>query len=87
VSTERELKTAVRDWIAAQNGKVGPEDFDDDTPLFQQRIITSLQVLDLVLFIEEVTGHSIDVEQLKPGAFRSVNAIDANFGRQAAREG
>ena len=79
MSTELALKTALRIWIASHNAWLCPEDFDDDTPLIQQRIITSLQVLDLVLFIEEVTGRQIDVEQLKPGAFRSVNAIAAAF--------
>ena len=33
VRTDTALKVALRDWIAAHNGTLGPEDFDDDTPL------------------------------------------------------
>jgi acyl carrier protein len=87
VRTDTALKEALRDWIAAHSGTLGPGDFDDDTPLIQRRIITSLQVLDLLLFIEEVTGSPIDVEQLKPGAFRSVNAIAASCGPPDGTEG
>jgi acyl carrier protein len=80
VKTDVAWKQALRDWIVAHNKRVGPSDFDDETPLIQQRIITSLQVLDLVLFLEELTGSPVDVEQLKPGTFHSVNAICATFG-------
>lgn len=87
MNQEAFFKQELRGWIAARNEKLGPNGFDDDTPLIQERIITSLQVLDLVLFLEEITGRAVDVEQLKPGAFRSVNIICANFGPAAQRGG
>lgn len=83
MSTEAWFKQEIRDWIIGRNAKVGPGDFADDTPLIEQRIITSLQVMDLVLFLEELTGRLVDVEQLKPGVFRSVNAIYQNFGQHS----
>jgi len=87
MNTEGSFKKELRDWIVVRNQKIAPEDFDDDTPLIQERIITSLQVLDLVLFLEELTGSAVDVEQLKPGAFRSVNVICASFGPGGQRGG
>jgi acyl carrier protein len=77
---EQEFKAAVRQWVAQSSDKGASTVFDDDTPLIEQRVITSLQVMDLLLFIEEITGRSIDVERLQPGDFHSVNAIYRHFG-------
>jgi hypothetical protein len=51
----------------------------DGTPLISSRLITSLQVLDLVLFIEELQGAPIDARMLRPQAFRDIDAICATF--------
>jgi acyl carrier protein len=80
VTAEAGFKQALRDWLISQSSATRLTDFDDDTPLIERRILTSLQVMDLVLFLEELTGRPVDVEQLKPGVFRSVNAIYATFG-------
>ena len=81
MSTEAEFNRALRDWVVKTNGKISPEDLNDDTPIIERRIITSLQTLDLILFLEDITGNAIDVEKLKPGVFSTINAIYANFGR------
>lgn len=51
----------------------------DDTPILEQRILTSLHVLELVLFLEQVTGLPIDVQRLRPGVFRDVDTICRSF--------
>lgn len=80
MTSEAQFKKALRGWLVARARSDVPADFDDNSPLLEQRILTSLQVVDLVVFIEDLTGRAVDVEQLKPGAFRSVNAIYAHFG-------
>ena len=52
VSPAPEVKQALREWVALKSGKVRSEDLDDETPILEQRIITSLQVMDLILHIE-----------------------------------
>ena len=74
-----EIKQALRDWIAKANGKIQSDQLNDDTPIIEQRVITSLQVMDLIFFIEKLSGKSVEVETLKVGVFRSVNAIYDNF--------
>jgi acyl carrier protein len=79
LKTEVEIKTELRDWIVRTNGKVKVEEIADDTPILEQRIVKSLDIMDLILFLEELRGRSIDVEKLKPGVFRNIDAIWTNF--------
>lgn len=79
MKTEAEIRQALRDWVVRTNGKIKAEELSDETPIIEQRIISSLQITDLILFIEKLTGQSIDVEKLKVGVFRNINAIYRNF--------
>lgn len=82
--TETEIKNALRNWIVETNNKIQPEQLSDETPIIEQRIITSLQVMDLIFFIEKLSDRSIDVESMKVGVFRNINAIYDNFFRAIA---
>ena len=80
MSTGAEFKQALRDWVVKTSRKISAEDLDDNTPIIEQRIITSLQTMDLILFLEQLTGNAMDVEKLKVGVFRTINVIYENFG-------
>ncbi|MBW8886558.1 MAG: acyl carrier protein [Fibrobacteres bacterium] len=75
----KDVKDALRERIARLSGKVSASDIADDTHILERRIITSLQVMDLILELESLTGAPIDVERLKPGAFKDVASIYAAF--------
>jgi acyl carrier protein len=79
--TETEIKIALRDWIVKANGKIELKQLSNETPIIEQRIITSLQVMDLIFFIEKLSNGSIEVESLKVGVFRNINSIYDNFFR------
>lgn len=79
MKTEAEIKSQLREWISSASKKAGQVAISDDTPIIEQRIITSLQVMDLILYIEQLTDASISVEDLKPGVFKDVNSIYTNF--------
>ena len=68
----------LREWVI-DGGRIRREDLRDDTPLLERRVITSLQVMDLILLIEELTGRPVVMERLKPGLFRDIDAICRNF--------
>jgi acyl carrier protein len=76
---EPEIRAALRDWVVRTSGQVSPADIRDDTPILERRIVKSLDLMDLILFLEELRGLPIDVEALKPGVFRSIDAIWTNF--------
>ena len=79
MKTETEIRQSLRAWIVKTNGKIRAADLADDTPIIDQRIISSLQLMDLILMLERLSDSQIDVEMLKPGAFRDINTIYRNF--------
>ena len=82
MSSEDEIRQSLREWIAKTNGKMRPEDLGDQTPIIEQRIISSLQVMDLIFFLEQLSGKPIEVDDLKPGVFRDIDTIYQNFFRE-----
>jgi acyl carrier protein len=75
-----DIKTALKEWIAKKSGgKISAADLKDDTPIIEQRIISSLQVMDLILHLERLRGKPVEIESIRPGAFSTVAAIHANF--------
>ena len=85
--TEEEIRQSLRDWIAEKSGKVRPEEIGDRTPIIEQRIISSLQVMDLILFLEQLSGKPIEVDDLKPGVFRDIDALYQNFFASESKTG
>lgn len=77
--TEDEARAALRTWIAERNPDVDPAELADDTPLIERRYLTSLQIADLMVFIESLRQAPIDPVVLRPGIFRSVDAICGSF--------
>lgn len=79
MSNESTIRTALRQWIAGTSGKTSLETLSDDTPLFRNGILKSVQVSDLILYIEELAERAVDVEQIKPGVFCDIDTIYLNF--------
>jgi acyl carrier protein len=82
MSTDTETKAKLRNWVQEQTKATPTPTVDDDTPIIEHRIISSLQVMDLILYIEQLRGRSIDVQNLTPGVFRDVNTIFDTFLRE-----
>jgi hypothetical protein len=81
---EAVIRKTLRQWIVSTSGKLRLEDLADDTPIIERRIVSSLQLTDLILLIESLSNEPIDAEMLRPGAFRDINAIYENFFKGAA---
>ena len=87
--SEEEVRGALRSWVGERNPGVDDGDLDDATPLISSRYLTSLQVPELLLYVEELRQEAIDPASLRPGVFRSIDDIYAAFfappGREAGR--
>ncbi len=79
MSSPDQLKAEIKSWILKKNSKVAADQLNDDTPILEQRIISSLHVLDLILYLEKLSAKKINMSHLKPGVFQSVNTIYQNF--------
>ncbi len=69
----------VRSCLAAIKPDIDLDAVGDDTPLLEERVITSFDVLDLILHLEQVSGKSINLTQLVPGSFRDIETIARVF--------
>lgn len=83
MKTETQIRQALRDWIVNRSEEMAPQGLNDQTLILEQRLISSLQVMDLMLFIEELSGEPIDVESLRPGVFQNIDAIYQHFFEKA----
>jgi len=77
--TEADVRDALRQWISGVSSKAPVTELSDDTPLFRSGILKSVQISDLILYIEELTERAVDVKQIKPGVFRDIDTIYRNF--------
>lgn len=77
--TEQDIKQQLRAWIVRRNGKVAAEDVTDTTPIVERRVLSSLHVAELLVYIASLRKRPVDIESLKPGAFRDVDTIYRSF--------
>jgi len=84
MSLEQQTRNALREWLAAKNGRVSPGDIDDDTALVSNGILKSIHVLDLILWIEERLEHQVEVQSIRSGSFASIDAIHRHFFHEEA---
>ncbi|MCR9093679.1 MAG: acyl carrier protein [bacterium] len=76
--TEPEIKTKLRDWIL-EHAKDRPAELLDDTPILEHGILSSLEVVELILFVEHLLGDEVDTDDLDADSIRDVNAIYETF--------
>jgi len=79
VNSQAGARAALRSWILERNPALTTEDLSDQTALIEMRYLTSLQIAELLLMIEEWTAQPIKVEALRPGVFATVDAISEAF--------
>lgn len=72
-------RRAVRECLAAVRPQIDLDAFDDETPLLANRIITSFDLLELILHLERASGRPIARSQLEPGSFRDVATLARVF--------
>ncbi len=84
---EASVRQALRQWVESRAEAAATGSVDDQTPLIASRLLTSLQVTDLLLYIEELRARSIDASSLRPGVFRDIDTIYATFFDALVGEG
>lgn len=73
--SEHEVRSLLRQWILRTNGELAAAELRDDTPILELGIITSVDVMELILLIEDLRGAGLDIEQLDPAALRDIDSM------------
>jgi methoxymalonate biosynthesis acyl carrier protein len=69
--TEDEIRGQVREYLRAGLCV----DVDDGADIFRSGFVNSLFAVQLVMFVEERFGVTVDSEEMELGNFRSVDAV------------
>ncbi len=69
----QDATAAVRGWL--KENVTGSREVSDDYPLIENGVLTSLQTVELVMFMEERFGIVVEDEELDEENFGSVEAI------------
>ncbi|WP_295640425.1 hypothetical protein [uncultured Methylibium sp.] len=76
---ESDVRTKLRDWIL-KHAKTAPSSaFSDQTQLLEEGILSSLDIVEFVLFIESLRGEDVDVDDIEPEVFTSIDTLVAAF--------
>lgn len=75
-----DVMTSLRQWI--RDHVPGNHAVADDYPLIENGLLTSLDTLELILFLEQEFGITIDDEDVTEENFRSVRAIAGLVSRR-----
>ena len=77
--SEREIREALHSWVLSKAKDLDSSALTDKTPLFEQRLLRSLHLPELLLFLERLRGEPIDVDDLRPGDFRDIDTLVLRF--------
>lgn len=72
-------RKALREWILGKVPSVDPTTITDQTLIIEGGLITSVDVLELFLLIEELGDIEIDATELEPDMLESIDKICQSF--------
>ena len=82
MATRFDVAPEIREWL--KQNVTGGREVADDEPLIENGVLTSLQTVELVMFLEERFGIVIEDEEVDEENFGSIEAISELVASKAA---
>lgn len=76
---ETEVRTELRNWIRARAKMPPSKELLDSTPILDQGILSSLDVAELILYIESLKGEEVDIAAIEPKVLKNVDTLYIAF--------
>jgi acyl carrier protein len=77
--TEIDIRARLKSWILEHSKTSAPPDFADDTPILEKGLLSSLDIVEFVLYIEHLRDEELDTEDIDPEVFTSIDTLYAAF--------
>jgi acyl carrier protein len=77
--TETEVRTELRNWIRMRAKMPPAKELHDSTPILDQGILSSLDVAELILYIESLKGEEVDIAAIEPKVLKNVDTLYIAF--------
>ena len=81
---EEEIRSKLRRWIAERSKSKFAVELKDNTLILDEGILSSLDIVELVLFIESLKGVELDTDEIEPEFFASVDSLYGAFFSRAS---
>ena len=77
---EKSVREELRLWILDRSGATADRLSRDDQPILDDGLLSSLDVVEFILFIESLREEEVDIEAIEPEVFTSIDTlVDAFF--------
>ena len=77
--SEAEIRDRLRGWILERSGATGDRLVSDDLPILEEGLLSSLDIVEFILFIESLRGEEVDIEAIEPEVFSNINTLYKAF--------
>lgn len=82
--SEAEIRNRLRGWILERSGASSERLASDDRPILEEGLLSSLDIVEFILFIESLRGEEVDIEAIEPEVFTNIDTLyKAFFGNVA----
>lgn len=76
---ELTIRKNLKRWILDHSKAQVKGELGDDTPILEQGILSSLDIVEFVLYIESLRGEEVDTDAIEPDVFTSVDTLWTGF--------
>lgn len=76
----------LSNWILDRANVTDREFFDSQTKIIDDGLLTSLDVVELILFIEDLRGEEVDIDALEPESFANIETLVETFFPSVSRD-
>ncbi len=73
------IRDELRSWILERSGASPDRLTTDDTPILDDGLLSSLDVVEFILFIESLREEEVDIEAIEPEVFTSIDTLMEAF--------
>ncbi len=82
---EDEIREELRGWILDRASAAEERLSSDELPILEEGLLSSLDIVEFILFIESLRGEEVDIESIEPEVFTNINTLyEAFFESKAA---
>ena len=77
MKNQEQVRLELNQWLEKKNQH--DIQLNDDLNIIEAGIISSLDILELILLIEQLKGQKFNLKNIKAGSFNSINSIYNSF--------
>ena len=82
---DQKIREELRGWILDRSGAPPDRLARDDQAILDEGLLSSLDVVEFILFIESLREEEVDIEAIEPEVFNSIDTLVEAFFSDALK--